>query len=429
MKKLTLTLSAVLLLVSSVAVAQPTPAPSPAIRMNGRFVRGAGERTQPFGAGSTSGDLGLNPYSGSYLPRKEGPMSRQNDKEVLEKITKGFPGGCDLVHQIIKDNAAKSTAHKFAAAETNSTGRPSSFADDYEREGHDENAEGWEGFCHNWAPASLDGTINFIVSMDKIYADVPFGIGDLRELATWTYPGSGNTGSFAWFGKRNNSKDTPERAEDNMDPVDLITIFQNYVGPGKPGIVFDVDPGYMVWNQGFYKWNMDSTEVSGAEAGPKQPPAGGKAYKVKLDATYALEGHYGYRGDTNSSSQSWNMFIYTDASGNIVDSAWNGYNKIPDFAWMHTKLGTNDQFEMLKKVSTEGISVSDIEEFCKTMAALPNGNISPEDAAKLKGLLDKICPVLDQNKLTDYIRATAERTGQDYTVLEDAIRSTTDAHS
>ena len=42
-------------------------------------------------------------------------------------------------------------------------------------------------------------------------------------------------------------------------------------------------------------------------------------------------------------------------------------------------------------------------------------------------LASGICPVLDQNKLTDYVRKTAERTGQDFSVLEDAIRSSTDA--
>ena len=73
--------------------------------------------------------------------------------------------------------------------------------------------------------------------------------------------------------------------------------------------------------------------------------------------------------------------------------------------------------------------MKDIESFCKTMQELPAGPISAENAAKLKALLDKICPVLDQNKLSEYVRKTAERTGQDFSVLEDAIRSGVDAHS
>ena len=42
---------------------------------------------------------------------------------------------------------------------------------------------------------------------------------------------------------------------------------------------------------------------------------------------------------------------------------------------------------------------------------------------------DGICPVLDQNKMQDYIRKTAERIGVDYSVLDAALNSPTPAHS
>ena len=390
--------------------------------MNGRYVRNAGESAVRITeGGTTTGDLGFEPYSGSYLPRSSGPLANSaSDAEIRRMVTEGF-GDCDLVHQIIKDNANKDTAAKFEAA-----GRDG-FRDRYLREGHDADAESWTGFCHNWAPAGLDPAVNFMVSMDRIYADIPFGISDMREITTFILP---DTTGYAWFGKRHNDKDSAEKPEDELDPVDLLTMMENYVGEGKPGLVLDVDPGYMVWNQPVYKWNREATEVSGDEAGPKKPPQDGKAYKVKLTATYGLEGSYGYRGDTISRDISWNMYVYTDKSGRIVDSAWDGHNKIPDFAWAQTgeRYNTED-WQALKKVAEEGVAVKDIEEFCKTMASLPEGAISPENAAKLKGLLDRICSVLDQNKLTDYIRKTAERTGQDFSVLEDAIRSATPAHS
>ena len=394
---------------------------------NGRFVRGAGERPAKLTrAGTKNGNLGTNPYSGSYLPRHEGPMMKEKDEEIRRKIQEGFGSGdgkCDLVHQIIKDNANKDTAAKFDAA-----GNPG-FRERYEREGYSATAETWEGFCHNWAPAGLDPAINFMVSMDKIYADIPFGVADMRELTTFTLPESYN---YAWFGKRHNDKDSAEKPEDSLDPVDLMTIFENYVGEGKPGIVLDVDPGYMVWNQPYYKWKREATRVTGTEMGPKQPPRGGRAYKVQLDATYAVEGHYGYRGETLSRDSNWSFYIYTDKKGNIVDSAWDpaATNKIPDFAWAPTGgRADSPEFEALKKIAKDGVSVNDIEAFCTAMANLPAGNISRGDAKKIKKLLDKICPVLDQNKLNDFVKATAERTGQDFSALEDAIKSDVDAHS
>ena len=412
----TATVATLLTLVASSAFAQ-TPRP-----LTGRYVGGAGERPATLTeAGTRTGNLGFEPYSASYLPRSSGPLANSaSDAEIKKMVTDGF-GDCNLVHQIIKDNANKDTAAKFDAS--GATG----FRERYLREGYDKDAESWTGFCHNWAPAGLDASVNFMVSMDRIYADIPFGISDMREITTFILP---NTTGNAWFGKRHNDKDTAEKEEDNLDPVDLLTMLENYVGEGKPGLVLDVDPGYMVWNQPVYKWNRESTLVTGDAQGPKKAPVGGNAYKVKLTATYGVEGQYGYRGETLSRDISWNMYVYTDKNGKIVDSAWDGSNKIPDFAWSQTGARRDTpEWKALKKIADEGVSVKDIESFCTTMQGLPAGPISAENAAKLKGLLDKICPVLDQNKLSDYVRATAERTGQDFSVLEDSIRSGTNAHS
>ena len=412
----TLSISSLLLLVASSTAFAQTPS-------NGRFVRGAGESPAKLTrAGSKKADLGTNPYSGSYLPRTSGPLANEpGDAEVKRKIVEGF-GDCNLVHKIIQDNATMDAAAKLEAA-----GNLSGFRAKYLREGHNPDAESWEGFCHNWAPAGLDPAVNFMVSMDKIYADIPFGVSDLRELTTYTLPDSWDV---AWFGKRHNDKDSAEKPEDSLDPVDLMTIFENYVGKGKPGIVMDVDPGYMVWNQPFYKWNRTATRVQGTEMGPKAPPAGGRAYKVKLNATYAVEGNYGYRGETLDRDSNWEFFIYTDKKGNIVDSAWDpAYsNKIPDFAWAYRgERNQSDEFDAIKKVAKDGVKVSSIEEFCKVMAGL-SGKPSRSERKKLKKLLDEICPVLDQNKLSDYIRKTAERIGMDYSVLEDSIRVDAEAH-
>ena len=405
--------AAALMLFASSALAQV---------QNGRFVRNAGEQPARITrAGTKSRNLGTSPYSGSYLPRKEGPLAKETDEEIKRMIQNGF-GDCDLVHQIIKDNANKDTAAKLEAA-----GNPG-FRDRYLREGFDEDAESWEGFCHNWAPAGLDPAINFMVSMDRIYADVPFGVSDMRELTTFVLP---DTWDVHWFGKRHNDKDNPEKPEDSMDPVDLLTIFENYVGEGKPGIVMDVDPGYMVWNQPFYEWTRTATRIKDpAEFGPKTPPEKGRVYHVVLDAKYGVEGHYGYRGETLSRDSKWTFYVYTDKHGNIVDSAWdpNASNKIPDFAWAPKgERGDSPEFETLKKVAEEGVRVKSIEAFCQTMAGLSKAPTRSE-RRKLKKLLDEICPVLDQNKLSDYIRQTAERIGVDYSVLEDSIRVDTEAH-
>lgn len=406
-------IASLLLLVASSALAQ-TPS-------NGRFVRGAGEKPAKMTrAGEKSADLGFSPYSSSYLPTKEGPLAKENDVEIKRMVTEGF-GDCNLIHKVIQDNAMKDTAAKMDAA--GATG----FRERYVRDKVNPSAETWEGLCHNWAPASLDPGLTFMVSMDKIYADVPFGIGDLRETLTSIDIPSNN---YAWFGKRWNDKDNPEPEEDKLDPVDLLTMLENYVGKGKPGIVFDIDPSYMVWNQAIHKWSRKSERLTDAtKFGPKKPPAGGRAYYVTLDAVYGNEGSFGHRGDAVTGNLSWKMYVYTDNKGNIVDSAFdpNVYNKIPDFAWVPLDRGQSDDIDVMKKIARDGVSVKNIEVFCNTMAGLTK-QPSRSERKKLKKLLDEICPVLDQNKLSDYIRKTAERIGVDYSVLEDSIRVDVDAH-
>ena len=87
-------------------------------------------------------------------------------------------------------------------------------------------SESWEGFCHAWAPAGLDPNADLIVRMNRIYANVPFGIGDLRELTSYLYPSP----ESLFFGARTYDKDDEP---DAFDPVDLHTIITKYVGKDK----------------------------------------------------------------------------------------------------------------------------------------------------------------------------------------------------
>ena len=402
-------ISATLMLVAGTASAQ-----------SGRYVGGQGLRTPGIAPGTTTGKMDTNPYSSSYLPRKEGPLARENDAEIGRMIKDGF-GECNLIHEAIQKNAELATSKKYDKAIKKVEGRDPKLTADYNKNGYNKDAESWEGFCHLWAPAGIDPASAFIVSMDKIYADVPFGIGDLRELVTYNYPRAYSR----FIGKRHYDKDSSEKPEDELDPVDVLTVVETYVGPGKAGVVFDVDPGYMVWNQA-----IDSYEKTVTEATGETLPAGAtKAYKVQLDMKYVVEGNYAYRGDTLTRDLNLGMTVFTDDSGNIVDSKWAPGTRVPDFAWAPEVKNTNAAMERLKRIQKDGIAVKDIEAFCKGMDALTADGIQNGDAEKLAKLLDAICPVLDQNKLREYIRKTAERTGIDYSVLDDALASTTAAHS
>lgn len=375
----------------------------------GRLVEGVSETTMDF-----------EPYAGSYLPRHEGPLSRSNDGEIARMIENGF-GECDLVHQVIKDNANRKTTEKFDAAVERAEGSNPGLTERYNREGYNEKAETWEGFCHLWAAAALDPAVGFLVSMDRIYADVPFGIGDLRELVTFNYPRSGTL----FYGKRNYEKSKPRKnRNEELDAMDLLSLFDEFVGPDKPGLVIDVDPGYMVWNQPVYKVTKNATRKQGHRDG-------GATYDVVLTAEYGLEGEYAHRGGMIGGSKSWNLTVRTDREGNISSAKFkrNRGDDTPDFAWVPLQKNTNTNMERLKRIAEEGVSVKDIEELCKGLDGLTKEKFEQEGVEDLAQLLDAICPVLDQNKIADYVRRTAERIGVDYSVLDAALASTTPAHS
>lgn len=502
---------------------------STSVWAQGRYLDAHGVPAGTLTAGSASAEQPFTPYSASYIPKHRGPLSRENDGELLRRMQNGFDDGkCDLVLPVIKQNAGLSSAHKFDRAVENTDGESPGLVEYYngdgalgeqgrkvrelydkigefndqseqlaqdiedfennrasmtaaERDaamktlreradaldkmradlvklqtdlrsfvpsdsdlarilyfedglprawwdpntlsrwrGYAPEAEGWEGFCHAWAPAGLDPVADLIVARDRIYANVPFGVGDLRELTSFMYPSPRST----FFGKRNYGENY-DHERDDMTPVDVHTILTRYVGDGKPGVVFDVDAGVQVWNQPVYKYEYTATEVTGSDVpSDLTVPPGGKVLRVSMTATYGVEGSFGYRGDTIDNSLRLNYFITVDRDGNVVGNGkWDGYNRVPDFAWVPESGRMNKGFEKLREIATNGVPIDLIEEFCEKLAALPAGPATNTAQIKeLQELLDEICLVLDQNQLDDYIQEIAEAKGYDYSELHAKLR-------
>lgn len=300
-------------------------------------------------------------------------------------------------------------------------GLPSSFADpnNYGRwRGYRPEAAGWEGFCHNWAPAGLDPTARLVIATDRIFGEVPFGVGDLRELTTYLRPEDDEK----WFGKRNWGDGRYDPAHDDFTPVDVHALLTHYVGPGKPGLVFDVDPGSQVWNQPVYRYEYQAHETSSRPAG-LTTVAGGKVYAVGMTFDYANEANdYASRGPTRVGSESLNYLLSTDAHGNIVDGKWVGSNRIPDFATVHENNGSSAAFDRLKDVSSQGVAVSQIENVCQTLWTLPR-NIRKRHAILrgLKPALTEIAPVVDARRFNNYLRTVARERRIDYSNLQRVV--------
>lgn len=385
----------------------------------GRFVTSMGYRPAVPPEGTQTVAIDVTPYSASYLPAKRGPLAKEKDCNYFPEIQNGFLGGaCDLLNDRIKENACLSAAEKFDRSGENVTGRDPGLLEDYLRRGYRPDAEGWEGFCHNWAPAAMDPIAGLVTSVDRIYGEVPFGVGDLRELMTYVYPSPRSI----FIGTRNYGDEPAER---NLDAIDLHTIFTEFVGPDKPGVVFDIDAGTQVWNQPFYQYETTTKDATADPAVSGSIPPGGRALHVRLRGSYAVEGPYRYSGPLKSRTSAWSYYLVLDRRDRIVGARWDeraANDDIPDFAWVPDRKQTNAWFRHLEEIAENGIPINAIEEFCEAIVdATDDGVLSDAEKSALREQYRALAAVTDPNRVNDHIRETALAHNLDYSELSSVL--------
>lgn len=363
--------------------------------------------------------LDVEPYSASYLPAKKGQLAKEVDCNYLPEILNGFDSGqCDMFNETVKASACMSAAEKLDRAAIAARGVDLGLVDDYLKRGYRPDAESWEGFCHNWAPAALDPVAGLVTNVSMVYGGVAFGVGDLRELVNFTYPSPDAT----FIGTRNYGSKPDEKV---FDAVDLHNIFTEYIGPGKPGVVMDVEPGTEVWNQPFYRYKMDTTDATDAEAVRDKIPEGGRAVHVDLRAWYAVEGQYRYEGSVYSRTLDWSYYLVMDDSDRVVGGAWDeaaGNSKIPDFAWVPNRKDSNKYFDFIQEIAKKGVPVLEVETFCNAVnEAAKDGHIDDDERGDLQKLSAKLAGVTDPNGLDNYMRETALAYNVDYSELSDIM--------
>ena len=385
----------------------------------GRFVTRMGYQPAVPPVGKQTVALDVTPYSASYLPANRGQLAKEKDCNFFPEIQDGFLGGaCDLLNDRIKENACLSAAEKFDRSGVNVTGMDPGLLSDYLRRGYRPDAESWEGFCHNWAPAAIDPIAGMITSVDRIYGEVPFGIGDLRELMNYIYPSP----QSIFIGKRNYGS---ESESSHLDAIDLHTIFTEFVGPDKPGVVFDIDPGTQVWNQPFYQYETTTKDASADSAVAGSIPPGGRALHVHMRASYAVEGPYGYSGDLKARTSNWRYYLVLDSRDRVVGAKWDtqpGSSDIPDFAWVPDRKQTNAWFRQLEEIAQNGIPIEAIEEFCEAIVVATNdGVLSDSEKAALREQYRTLAAVTDPNRVNDHLRETALAHNLDYSELSSVL--------
>jgi hypothetical protein len=289
-------------------------------------------------AGEVSGELSRKPWSGTFWPLKTAKLAFGNWGQGLAPFEK-------------YDNYVSLTTGTNPGA----TAREADPANGH-NEAPDPKAENWTGHCHGWAPASLmepEPPVEVTVKLDQKvsflklkvtdaaaaksgmgrergnYGVRPGGTDDALEFATADLKGMLTEiyceTKSSFYGTRYNGKERDRNNGAYMDvkPHLMHQLLVKFIKDKDQGLVFDVDPTYMVWNQPIYKFDSQWTE-------------NGEQLEVTTTIHWANDNGVdaNYVG-TESVARTYTYTMKKDAQGNIVDSAWTGksLDDHPDFIW------------------------------------------------------------------------------------------------
>lgn len=290
-------------------------------------------------AGQISGELSRKPWSGTFWPLKKAWAAFGNWGQGLAPYEK-------------YDNYVALTRGTNPGA----AAREADPANGH-NEAPDRDGESWTGHCHGWAPAALlepeppvevtvmfQQPVSFYKLKETNAANAKRGLSNQRESAYGVRPGGREKAlEFAtadmkamlteiytetkssFYGTRYNGreKDRNNAAYMDVKPHLMHQLLVKFIKEKDQGLVFDADPGYMVWNQPVYKFDSKWTETAGS-----------------LDVTTTVYWAQDSGIDPNflGTETIRRTYTYTmkqDASGNIVDSQWTGasIDDHPDFIW------------------------------------------------------------------------------------------------
>jgi hypothetical protein len=289
-------------------------------------------------AGEVSGELSRKPWSGTFWPLKQCWLAFNRFSQGLSPFEK-----YDNYVQITRGLNPGAAAREADPSNGHN-------------EAPDAKAEQWTGHCHGWCPAALiepeppvDTTIKlgtpvtffrlslnyardakpgFAQDLKAAYSPcsatenaLELRTADLKGMLTEIYT---QCRSHFW-GTRYNGRAADHNSSAYMDikPHVMHQLLVSCIKEKDQGLVFDVDPGYMVWNQPVYKFESKWTED-----GPK----------LLVTTTVWWANDNGVDPDFHGLESQNRTYTYTmsrDAAGNVVDSEWTGasVDNHPDFIW------------------------------------------------------------------------------------------------
>lgn len=283
-----------------------------------------------FDALPLAGRLDREPWSDTYWPENEGGITHR--WQTGEQHTYRF---------WTKEEALQATPEQVAKLSPSE--KYDLFAGNYafplserERSSNSPDEAAWTGYCHGWAPASMQYDEPHPVTVtnpDGI--DVAFGSADLKALLTYyvgvVLPSSYGAGSLPFrtgavgIGTRcgNNRVDNPACHDTN--PGALHVVMANRLGLQGQGLVLDVDAGYQTWNQPLYSYRSEILTTRAPSAGAAETAV--REHILASELTWGMEIQPMWEPVLGTPHQELKTveLLYTvelDAAGEVVGGQW-----------------------------------------------------------------------------------------------------------
>jgi len=276
-----------------------------------------------------SGRLEREPWSDTYWPENQGGISyRWQRREAFGRLL----APDELVQMDPVDISKLSPSEKYdlfaGSHEWGLTQRVRS------ETGPDEAS--WTGYCHGWAPASLqfeEPQPVTVTNDDGI--EIRFGSADIKALLTYftgqVIPTTHSTDVLPFgvaprgIGSQcgNGRADLPQCYD--VNPGALHVLLGNQVGLRGHGFVMDVDPTYEKWNQPVYAYASEQL----TRRAPSPGAAEGAVEEVVVATTVSwgqeIEPMWDPVVGTHHQETTDRRYLYTlelDASGDVVGGQW-----------------------------------------------------------------------------------------------------------
>ncbi len=210
--------------------------------------------------------LDWTPFSTSYLPASQGPLTHTPGLGMQQYA----PQIVELVNPTLVQSSTETVAARLDQMRARALGLTDPLTPTLEAM-YRSDAQGWEGFCHQWSAAANDRTIARLLesASDLVCGGTFLSVSELRELVTAFYPSEEEEFVGTRYDQALASDMENARSTTGLDSLPAHT-FQNKLLStlaANHGVVASLAPPPQVWNFPVVATQIKLSAVSARDIG------------------------------------------------------------------------------------------------------------------------------------------------------------------